>query len=976
MAGKVETTVQVNVRSDISELKKLETEMTRLQNIIKHYETKGITLIHGKDLQDAQIALDKITTKWLELDAAIKNTSKNNVGKELNKTVNSTEPSDEMLHNLEILKSVRNEQEQLNQEQSKLNNNNFNTDDLAGSLANIAANGNLSANSIGQLAKSLGVTGGQAAIAAASFALYIKTIESVINVCKQCYDEVTTMLGAFGTGAIEGIKWTIDAVEELNDVLKEAIQAMNEFADVGIESQQGYFTLYNYLGDAGEEVVNFTNNLQEAFGLDSSKLVGSLRGVLGMVSNMNLAAEQATDTVKAFTMFGQELSAFSGYNFEEIVGQLESAVNLGTIRANSPIVRALDLTKEDVEAFRELNSVEERAQFLLSRGEKLRGTYEKWLQTSAGKVQTLKDSFDILNSSLGRLVTGLLGKLAPALTAIVNTINKAVDGLAKLFHVDLTSLQENSGNAEDAYKGIADSIEAVGEAADNASRKTAPFDDLIQISDSGQAKTNTAFSGELDLGDWVQDINTEKSDLQKALDEIYKLLVDKKYLDAGRKLADSLTGWISNINWGEIQTKFTKGGIAIATFLDGLFEKTDLAKTVGKTFAQLPNTLIAGLHGFLIGDLDNPEGFDFGKLGEWLGASWTAYWTSFDSTKLGQVLYGVFMGAVDLVNGWLKEGGLGQLTGAIGDTIVSFFNNFTEEDITDTANALIGLIDDVFNSVDTLIDKFKDNPKIAESLKGVIKAAIENVKNNSGDWGTTLNELITSILDFASETLIENESNLSTAISNFLEALKLDEILGSWFRDKIALWMPVIDSTLVTLGDDIINLLFNPLGTIGDFLSEQFGKLADIAGDSFLGKLSEWISNALSLIEQVFYVANPASAGFKLGSTVGNKINDWISGWEIPFATGGIVNGATHALIGEAGKEVVLPLENNTGWMADLASELVSKMNISNNTRSNNITIDMSGYTKNFYTRSEMLEFGKQVVEALKLYGVNVAAVY
>ena len=45
----------------------------------------------------------------------------------------------------------------------------------------------------------------------------------------------------------------------------------------------------------------------------------------------------------------------------------------------------------------------------------------------------------------------------------------------------------------------------------------------------------------------------------------------------------------------------------------------------------------------------------------------------------------------------------------------------------------------------------------------------------------------------------------------------------------------------------------------------------------------------------------------------------------IPYlATGGIVTGATLAHIGEAGREAVLPLENNTEWMDVLADRMQS----------------------------------------------------
>lgn len=63
---------------------------------------------------------------------------------------------------------------------------------------------------------------------------------------------------------------------------------------------------------------------------------------------------------------------------------------------------------------------------------------------------------------------------------------------------------------------------------------------------------------------------------------------------------------------------------------------------------------------------------------------------------------------------------------------------------------------------------------------------------------------------------------------------------------------------------------------------------------------------------------------------VGVKPFDWLT-WRAPvpqlpkLATGGITTGTTIAMIGEAGKEAVLPLENNTGWMDSLADRIASR---------------------------------------------------
>ena len=44
------------------------------------------------------------------------------------------------------------------------------------------------------------------------------------------------------------------------------------------------------------------------------------------------------------------------------------------------------------------------------------------------------------------------------------------------------------------------------------------------------------------------------------------------------------------------------------------------------------------------------------------------------------------------------------------------------------------------------------------------------------------------------------------------------------------------------------------------------------------------------------------------------------------LATGGVIDEPTYALVGEAGKEAVMPLENNTGWINELADQLNTLM--------------------------------------------------
>lgn len=100
------------------------------------------------------------------------------------------------------------------------------------------------------------------------------------------------------------------------------------------------------------------------------------------------------------------------------------------------------------------------------------------------------------------------------------------------------------------------------------------------------------------------------------------------------------------------------------------------------------------------------------------------------------------------------------------------------------------------------------------------------------------------------------------------------------------------------------------------FTAKWWGDLAKNAINGFL----EWIFNGLnSLIRKL------NSFGFDLPEVLGGgRVGFNLSEFTIPkLAKGGIVPYATTAVIGEAGREAVLPLENNTEWMDMLADRIV-----------------------------------------------------
>lgn len=113
--------------------------------------------------------------------------------------------------------------------------------------------------------------------------------------------------------------------------------------------------------------------------------------------------------------------------------------------------------------------------------------------------------------------------------------------------------------------------------------------------------------------------------------------------------------------------------------------------------------------------------------------------------------------------------------------------------------------------------------------------------------------------------------------------------------------------------------------SVAEFIGGIFEKKIQVVKGIINGVI-ELINGAIGAINKL-KVTIPDWVPKYGGSTFGVNIP------KIPkLAEGGIVDGATLAMIGEAGKEVVMPLENNTAWIDKLAEKISAKGGNQSNT--------------------------------------------
>lgn len=175
-------------------------------------------------------------------------------------------------------------------------------------------------------------------------------------------------------------------------------------------------------------------------------------------------------------------------------------------------------------------------------------------------------------------------------------------------------------------------------------------------------------------------------------------------------------------------------------------------------------------------------------------------------------------------------------------------------------------------------------------------------------------------------------------------------VVGNWFYNSVispvanffsGMWNK-LKSGAKNAWDGIKSVFSTVANFFGDVFSKAWKKVKDIfstGGKIFDGikdgivKAFKTIVNAIiSGINKVvaipFNGINWALNKIKSVSILGLKPFDWISTISVPqipkLAKGGITNGATLAEIGEAGREMVLPLEANTQWM-DLLAEKINQ---------------------------------------------------
>ena len=377
--------------------------------------------------------------------------------------------------------------------------------------------------------------------------------------------------------------------------------------------------------------------------------------------------------------------------------------------------------------------------------------------------------------------------------------------------------------------------------------------------------------------------------------------------------------------------KSVGGGIS-SSIGGGLDDATDSAKKLKKQ--------LAGFDELNVLSEQDSGGGALGGLGGIGGYAATEYDLGLDDSinekaeQIAEKIRGIIAVVSELYNTWIKpvvdfvvqhSTVILSIMAGIGAAILTWKAYFA-------ALNLIPVITGVFESVQGLWALIAANPiaAIAALIVGIITTMVtlyktnENFRNFVNDmwnkivtWISDANSKIEEILnnfDGAVKNLVSNVkekvSNMKTAVSDFVSNVrtKLTEI-----KSKDSDIILNIKSTVSSMFSDLKSGVSSFFSSIKETVSSKVKSIINSYVISPINRMIGWLNEKLHF----------SFGGLKvLGQSVIPSFDVQLAHLNtIPqLAKGGIVDSATLAMLGENGKEAVVPLENNTEWMDKLGS--------------------------------------------------------
>lgn len=780
-----------------------------------------------------------------------------------------------------------------------------------------------------------------------------------------------TQAGKEVDAAMKGMGKAIGATIAVVAALTTAMAALGRKAQ---EVNKGIARLNSTFESAGSSAAQATDTYRELFGIfgDHDRAIETAQSLARVTTEADNLAQYYDILAGAAAKYGDGLQG------EALAEQISETVASG--KAVGDLARVLVEAGISEDAFNnslaQTTSLEERELLVRQTLNNVLGTTgSMYRQANSQTIAYNKSQADLnialaqatsyttpLLTALNMLSTTLLTYLAPAfrtisiyLTGFIQLLAEAVEWVGGFFGVVGGKSSKTSADIQGYQKAMASYTNSLNKyfgatesGADGAlksvkelKKQTMGFDELNVVSNPASASAPTGGVGSVgglgnlppapdpsDFGIGGDLFNTEEfeKDLEEAKEKIKAIGVLIGLVAAGL-LAWKIGSFIADVKVAKklIEIGAKDGALAYQK----AFGKTG-QKMLDEYKARLQN--IAGTMMIVAGALLLIDGYS---------KAWTegVDWASFAEMIAG---VGLIVGGVALTIGGVAAP-IALIVGAIALLVVGIKdlveNGYSMEAVILVAVAAIGVLIGVVWALNAAL---LANPItwIVVAIMALVAAFV--VLWNECDAFRNFFIAIWDAIVIAFEATVAWFKQAGKDIASFFvsawNAIKTAwNAVGKFFSDcwnaiksafsAVGKWF----SDIFTGAWNGIKKAFSAVGSFFKGIWDTIKSIFSSVGSAIAGAVSKAFSSAINwVLEKAIGIIN----GFITAINFAIKIINAIPGVNInelkkldvpKLAKGGIINSATLAVVGEQGKEAVMPLENNTEWIDILASRLASK---------------------------------------------------
>lgn len=765
---------------------------------------------------------------------------------------------------------------------------------------------------------------------------------------------------AFGKSCVE----LGSNLAEVQNVVDVTFGSMNKNVDQFAKNAIDQFGLSEL---ATKKYMGTYGAMAKSFGFDTSSVYNMSAAITGLTGDVasfyNLSTDEAYTKLKSI-----------------FTGETESLKELGVVMTQTALDQyALNNGFGKTTAkMTEQEKVMLRYQFVMSQLSDATGDFARTSNSWANQTKVLALRFEQLKATVGQ---GLINALTPALK-VINTLLAKLQVLAEYFKAFTTALFGDAGGSGTSsvasdMAAVADSTAAATEAAKEYKNQVMGFDQINILSDnSTSSSTGASGSGEIagfDFGTTATDNLIDTSGVEKAVQKIkaalepltkFNLSSLKTAFEEVAIAAAPLTEKVSSgLSWLYENVLVPLAGWtiedALPAFFNALGEAFDFVNEVIDAFEPLATWLwdeflqpIAEWTGGVIVDTLDGIANSLDKVSSWMSDNQqtvqditTAVALFFAAWKLTELL------------------GFIQMSGGV----VGAFASITAAIWACTGAKLVDKLETMAIYALYAVDFVKAIIAVV-TQKGVELAAwIASTAAKVADTAaTTAATAATWLFNAALAVLTSPITWVIAAIAALIAIVIL--LVKNWDTVKeaaIKVWTIVQEKfqqfddflTRIFTTDftkcfgafgNVLNSFFVTVRQIWNSVKQIFSGIITFIKGVFTGNWKQaWegvkqifagVFNAFSAIVKaplnaVIGLINGAISGL---NSISVSIPDWvpvlggryfgISLPSIPYLEkGGIVSQATLAMIGENGREAVMPLEKNTGWIDQLADQIAAR---------------------------------------------------